>query len=89
MNAPPKAAKKLLADAIMTNNPLFVEGVIRVDRLQHILDHDFSSFPVLNMSGNVMGVIPKNFLIVLLQHHHWYVAPEGKDVTAMYKTHDC
>jgi len=40
------------------------------------------------MSGNVMGVIPKNFLVVLLKHHHWYIAPEGKDVTAMYKTHD-
>ena len=53
-----------------------------------MLDNDFNSFPVLNMSGNVMGVIPKNFLVVLLKHHHWYIAPEGKDVTAMYKTHD-
>jgi len=34
MYAPPRASKKLLADAIMTTNPIFIEGVIKVERLQ-------------------------------------------------------
>jgi hypothetical protein len=28
-------------------------------------------FPVLNSAGNMVGLIPKNFLIVLLKHHHF------------------
>ena len=31
----------------------------------------FSTFPVLNSSGNIVGIIPKNYLIVLIEYHHW------------------
>lgn len=25
----------------------------------------------MNSSGNIVGVIPKNFIIVLIENHHW------------------
>ena len=28
-------------------------------------------FPVLNSAGNMVGMIPKNFLIVLVKNHFW------------------
>ena len=84
----PKHAKKVRAWEIMTPDPLFVEGVMHVDRIAEVIDTDVTMFPVLNMTGNVMGVIPKNFLIVLLEQHNWYVEAEGKDVTKMYATHE-
>lgn len=28
-------------------------------------------FPVMNSSGNMIGIIPKNFMIVLIENHHW------------------
>lgn len=48
-----------------------VEGIIAVQYLQKILTSGFSSFPVMNSSGNMIGIIPKNFLIVLIENHHW------------------
>lgn len=78
---PPPHAKKIHAWQIMTENPLFIEGVISVSRIAEVLECDGNMFPVLNMAGNVMGIIPKNFLVVLVERHHWYDAPEGADVT--------
>lgn len=31
-----------------------------------------NSFPVVNKAGNLIGLIPKNFIIVLLKHKNWY-----------------
>ena len=25
----------------------------------------------MNSSGNIIGIIPKNFIIVLIENHHW------------------
>ena len=32
----------------------------------------FSSVPVVNMAGRIIGMIPTNFVIVLLENHCWY-----------------
>lgn len=42
-----------------------------VDYLNDILQKPYSSFPVLNSAGNIVGMMPKNFLIVLIENHHW------------------
>ena len=55
----------------MSHHPVTVEGIIAVQYLQKLLQTGHSSFPVMNSSGNIVGVIPKNFIIVLLQNHHW------------------
>ena len=49
-----------------------VESVCQVERLADVLDNDFSSIPVVNMAGRIIGMIPKNFVIVLLENHNWY-----------------
>ena len=69
-----------------------VESVCSVDRLAEVCkDNQFSSIPVVNMAGKIIGLIPKNFIIVLIENHHWYLDStddEKKidDVTSMYKT---
>ena len=32
----------------------------------------FSSIPVVNMAGRIIGLIPANFVITLIEHHQWY-----------------
>ena len=32
----------------------------------------FSTIPVVNMAGRIIGMIPKNFVIVLIENHCWY-----------------
>ena len=55
----------------MSHNPTSVEGIIAITHLQKLLQCGFSTFPVMNSSGNIVGVIPKNFIIVLIENHHW------------------
>jgi predicted transcriptional regulator len=55
----------------MASPVLAVECIISVEFLVDILQKPFSSYPVLNSSGNIVGVITKNSLIVLIENHHW------------------
>lgn len=55
----------------MTPLVLTVEGIVSVEYLVDILQKPFSQYPVLNSAGNIVGMMPKNFLIVLIENHHW------------------
>ena len=55
----------------MSHNPVTVEGIISVEHLMSLLKHPFSSFPVLNSSGNIVGIISKNFIIKLIELKHF------------------
>jgi hypothetical protein len=67
----PKSQRKITALEIMSPLVLTVEGIVSVDYLRDILKKPFNNYPVLNSSGNIVGMIPKHFLIVLLENHHW------------------
>ena len=49
-----------------------VESVCSVERLYEVCKNPFQTLPVVNMAGKVIGLIPKNFIIVLIEHHAWY-----------------
>jgi len=49
-----------------------VESVCQVDRLAEVCSRGFSSIPVVNMAGRLIGMIPRNFVIVLIENHFWY-----------------
>lgn len=74
----------------MSSPVLTVEGIISVEYLVDILTKPFSTYPVLNSAGNIVGMIPKNFLIVLIENHHWVdlrkLDPEKREkLIKMYK----
>ena len=70
-NFVPKSQRDTTAFQIMSHNPTTVEGIIAVTYLTKLLQSGFSTFPVMNSAGNIVGVIPKNFIIVLIENHHW------------------
>jgi hypothetical protein len=43
-----------------------VESVCTVERLMEIMAGTFSSIPIVNMSGALIGLVPKHFVIVLI-----------------------
>lgn len=54
----------------------------RVDTLKNVataLETTHHSFPVLNEKGNLIGMIPKNFVLVLLHHRAFYINDEELD----------
>ena len=65
-----------------------VESVCSVGRLSEVLQYDFNSIPVVNMAGRIIGMIPKNFVIVLIENHMWYESHSNKyqnhEVTSFY-----
>ena len=67
----PKTQRDITAFQIMSHNVVTVEGIIAIDHLAKILQRPYSSFPVVNSSGNIIGIIPKNFLIKLIELHHF------------------
>jgi len=60
-----------MASQIMSNLVLTVEGIVSVEYLRDILKKPFNAYPVLNSAGNIVGMMPKSFLIVLIENHHW------------------
>jgi len=71
-NFAPKKTQNVTAFEVMTPKPITVEGIITVEYLMTVLKKPFSMYPVLNRAGNLVGMIPKNFIIVLLENHHFY-----------------
>ena len=95
-NHMPEANKNIRVKDLLEKRPQeieVVESVCQVDRLAEVCQMGFSSVPVVNMAGRIIGMIPTNFVIVLLENHCWY--DEGKlqlsrdranTVSAYYKT---
>jgi hypothetical protein len=49
-----------------------VESVSSVERLTEVLNSHYSTIAVVNLFGSLIGLIPKNFVIVLIENHWWY-----------------
>lgn len=61
-----------------------------MDRLTQVLQADFSTIPVVNMHGGLIGLVPKNFIITLIENHCWYehkTTTGGKAILDRYATH--
>ena len=71
----PEASKNIRVKDLLDKNPQFievVESVCQVERLAEVCSMGFSTIPVVNMAGRIIGLIPTNFVITLIQNHHWY-----------------
>lgn len=72
----------------MASPVLCTEGVPTVHSIIRMLKTTHSAFPVLNIQGNVVGIIPKNFIIILLERQMWYDQTEevkGRRVSMHYR----
>ena len=65
-----------------------VESVSTVERLIAVLQKEFSTIPVVNMHGSLIGLVPKHFIIALIENHYWYdeTSISGDDVEKLFKT---
>lgn len=74
-NHMPEANRNIRVKDLLDKRPQHievVESVCQVDRLAEVCSMGFSSIPVVNMAGRIIGIIPRNFVIVLIENHVWY-----------------
>jgi hypothetical protein len=64
-----------------------VESVTTVEKLTEVLDSHYSTIAVVNLFGSLIGLIPKNFVIVLLENHWWYEEKMNEPVLTKAKSH--
>lgn len=58
---------RLRAKVVMSDYPVTLEIVSTVADIGKAIDTGFSVFPVINRSGQIVGMIASNFLIVLIE----------------------
>jgi len=57
---------------MMSSEIKSVRIVDTVKNIQEAIQSSHHGFPVLNSTGRVVGLIPKNYLIILVQNKHFY-----------------
>ena len=71
----PKCNREIRAEQIMAKKVVSIKSVDTVKRIFEALKSPHHGFPVLNMSGQVIGLMPKNYLIVLILKRCYYSDP--------------
>ena len=84
---PAETAKLRIKDTIVGYQLDVVESVCSVGRLADVCKKDYHSIPVVNMAGKLIGLMPKSFIIVLVENHVWYdkeLDERGKHISRHY-----
>ena len=64
----PPPCQNIICGNIMTKNVVSLYNVDTVENVIRALRTKHHTFPLLNASGNIVGLIPRNFIMVLLKH---------------------
>jgi CBS domain-containing protein len=76
----PESQKYVIADQIMSTHCVTLKSVDTVSNVYDALKTGHHAFPVMNKNNNVSGVIPKNFIIVLLVKQAFYKMQKTKSM---------
>jgi hypothetical protein len=64
-----------------------VESVCSVERLLRLENScDFNTFAVVNSHGSLIGMVPKHFIVVLIENHCWYTESDLKQVESLFQS---
>jgi len=72
------ANKYVRAEEIMSGNVVHLNLVSSVESIHRVLETSHHGFPVVNNAGRVVGLIPKNYLIILVNKKAFYGSSAGK-----------
>jgi CBS-domain-containing membrane protein len=70
-----ECCKPLKADYIMEREVDVVRPVETVQNIKKLFEdpeNDHHAFPIVNQKGTLIGIIPRNFMIVLLKQKNFY-----------------
>ena len=79
----PQPCKTIIAEKIMSSNVVRLQRVDTLENVKLALQTSHHSFPVINSAGNLIGMIPKNFIIVMLRNKNWYFNEKNPNPNAL------
>lgn len=57
----------------MHDEPVVLNILDTVENIRDVLtSNDHHAFPLINSEYKLVGIIPRNFIIVILKHQAWY-----------------
>ena len=68
----PECNRQIQADKIMAKKVIYLRSVETVKNIFEALKSPHHGFPIVNINGQVIGLIPKNYLIVLISKRVYY-----------------
>lgn len=69
----PAPCSNLKAGDIMASPAVCLQVVDSVENIRDALtSNNHHAFPLLNKNGKLVGIIPRNFIIVLIRQQAWY-----------------
>jgi CBS-domain-containing membrane protein len=77
----PQPCKKLVAGDIMQPGPIKLMPVESMKNIRKALKTDHRAFPIVNQSNYLIGIIPRNFILVLLENGSFYDISDKDDDT--------
>lgn len=69
----PEDNKKMIAGQIMSQKVVTLKNVETVANLMTALKTSHHAFPILNHLGNLVGVMPRNFILTILENRGFYM----------------
>ena len=79
----PEPCQMIIAEKIMSPDIVSLERVSTLRAIKDALNTNHHSFPVLNAKGNLIGMMPRNFIITLLQNKTFYTSTSSKKHTGL------
>ena len=69
----PLTCRELRAGDIMADNPVYLNAIDTVKNIQKVLNgNNHHAFPLLDAKGELLGIVPRNFIIILITQEAWY-----------------
>jgi CBS-domain-containing membrane protein len=75
----PKPCSKLKAGDIMATDVVSMASVETVSNIAEALESGHKGFPILNDTSNLIGIIPVNYVMVLLRKQGFYRTTAGNE----------
>jgi len=75
----PSPCKKLVAGDIMQPAPIKLLPVESMKNIKKALKTNHRAFPIVNQNDYLIGIIPRNFILTLLENASFYDVSERSD----------
>lgn len=76
----PPPCRMQIAENIMSKKLVTIQNVAKLADIKRAIETNHHAFPVLNSKGNFVGLMPRNFLLVLIEERHFY----GSNIDATF-----